>query len=64
MRWLLATAGDELFSDAQGMKAVQLAKTAAGWKIAPVSWDDEREGVAIPGLDERMARDSRDGDRV
>lgn len=35
--------------EARGMKSIQLIKTVEGWKISAVTWDDERDGVAIPG---------------
>lgn len=33
---------------AQGKKALQLVKTAAGWKISALAWEDERDGLEIP----------------
>jgi len=32
----------------RGMKSLQLVRTALGWKISAVAWDDEREGVPWP----------------
>jgi hypothetical protein len=32
----------------RGMKTMQLVRTAAGWRISAVAWDDEREGVEMP----------------
>lgn len=32
----------------RGMKTMQLVRTAAGWRISAVAWDDERTGVAVP----------------
>ncbi len=29
---------------AQGMKSLQFLRTAAGWRISAVAWDDERPG--------------------
>lgn len=31
----------------RGVKVFQLVRTAAGWRIAAVAWDDEREGVTF-----------------
>jgi hypothetical protein len=31
----------------RGMKTMQLVRTAAGWRISGVAWDDEREGLSI-----------------
>ena len=33
--------------DARGMKSVQFVRTAAGWQISAVAWDDERDGVSL-----------------
>jgi hypothetical protein len=30
---------------ARGMKTLQFVRTAAGWKISAVAWDDERDGT-------------------
>jgi hypothetical protein len=30
---------------ARGMKTMQLVRTAAGWRISAVAWDDERPGL-------------------
>ena len=35
-----------LFST-RGVKTFQFARTRAGWRILSVTWDDEREGLAI-----------------
>ena len=35
----------------KGMKSIQLVKTGSDWKISAVAWDDERAGLAIPGLE-------------
>ena len=29
-----------------GMKSIQLVRTADGWRISAVAWDDERDGLA------------------
>ena len=31
----------------RGMKTMQLVRTAAGWRISGVAWNDEREGLSI-----------------
>jgi hypothetical protein len=31
----------------RGMKTMQLVRTAAGWRVSAVAWDDEREGLSI-----------------
>lgn len=33
---------------ARGMISTQFARTAAGWRITAMAWDDERPGLAIP----------------
>ena len=33
---------------AQGVKTLQFIKTASGWRITAVAWDDEREGFVLP----------------
>jgi len=33
---------------ARGMISTQFVKTAAGWKISAMAWDDERPGLSIP----------------
>jgi len=34
----------------RGMKTLQLVRTAEGWRISAVAWDDEREGLEVdPG---------------
>ena len=30
----------------KGMKSIQLVRTAGGWRISAVAWDDERDGLA------------------
>jgi hypothetical protein len=32
---------------ARGMKTLQFIRTAAGWRITAVAWDDEREGLSV-----------------
>jgi hypothetical protein len=32
---------------ARGMKTLQFVRTAAGWRISAVAWDDERQGVVV-----------------
>jgi hypothetical protein len=34
---------------ARGMKTLCLVRTGAGWRIGAAAWDDEREGVTLPG---------------
>ncbi len=33
---------------ARGVKTTQLVRTAAGWRISALAWDDEREGFRLP----------------
>lgn len=33
--------------EARGMKSVQFVRTAMGWRINAVAWDDERDGVRL-----------------
>ena len=33
---------------AWGMKTAQLIRTAEGWRISCLAWDDEREGFTVP----------------
>jgi hypothetical protein len=33
----------------RGVKTSQLIRTAEGWKLSSLAWDDEREGFALPG---------------
>lgn len=33
----------------RGVKALHLVRTAAGWRISSLVWDDERDGVRLPG---------------
>jgi hypothetical protein len=34
----------------RGMKTMQLVRTAEGWRISAVAWDDERDGLEVdPG---------------
>ena len=35
----------------RGVKTLQFVRTARGWKIFSVAWDDEREGFTVPLLD-------------
>lgn len=35
---------------AHGVKTFQFVKTRLGWRILSVTWDDEREGLAIEGI--------------
>jgi hypothetical protein len=30
------------------MKTIQLIRTADGWRIGAIAWDDERDGVRLP----------------
>ena len=39
---------NDVFFQAYGMKSLQFAKTASGWKLSALIWDDEREGLVIP----------------
>ena len=32
---------------ARGMKAIQLVRTSAGWRISAAAWDDERDGLVV-----------------
>lgn len=34
---------------AGGVKTIQLIRMSDGWKMASLAWEDEREGLAIPG---------------
>ena len=34
--------------DTHGVKSLQFVKTPAGWRIAALAWDDEREGLELP----------------
>ena len=38
---------NDIFSQAYEMKSLQFVKTASGWKLSSLIWDDEREGLAI-----------------
>ena len=31
----------------KGMKTIQLIRTASGWRVSAVAWDDEREGLMV-----------------
>jgi len=33
----------------RGVAISQLVRTADGWKLSSLAWDDEREGFALPG---------------
>jgi hypothetical protein len=35
--------------EAKGIKVMQFVRMPNGWRISAVSWDDEREGLTIPG---------------
>jgi hypothetical protein len=35
--------------ETKGVKTFQFIRTPAGWRIAAVAWDDEREGLILPG---------------
>jgi len=45
--------------DARGMISTQFVRTANGWKISAMAWDDERPGLSIPEHYERVASDAR-----
>jgi len=32
----------------RGMKTLQLVRTAAGWRISAMAWDDQRDGLVVP----------------
>lgn len=34
--------------EGRGVKLLQFVRTADGWRISAVAWDDEREGLTIP----------------
>jgi len=34
--------------ETKGVKTIQLVKTAQGWKISSLAWDDERPGLTAP----------------
>ncbi len=34
--------------EGKGVKTLQFVRTAAGWRLSAVAWDDEREGLIIP----------------
>jgi hypothetical protein len=34
--------------DTMGMKTMQFIRTACGWKISSIAWDDEKNGLIIP----------------
>jgi hypothetical protein len=34
--------------EARGMTSTQFVRTAAGWKMSAMAWDDERPGLSIP----------------
>jgi hypothetical protein len=34
--------------ETKGVKTFQFIRTAAGWRISAVAWDDEREGLILP----------------
>ena len=33
----------------RGMKTLQFVRTAGGWRISAVAWDDERDGLTLDG---------------
>jgi len=33
--------------ETKGMKTIQFIKTAEGWKISSLAWDDERDGLLV-----------------
>ena len=33
----------------RGMKTLQFIRTSAGWRISAAAWDDERDGLSVPG---------------
>ncbi len=35
--------------ETRGVKTFQFIRTPAGWRISAVAWDDEREGLVLPG---------------
>lgn len=35
--------------ETKGVKTFQFIHTPAGWRISAVAWDDEREGLTLPG---------------
>jgi hypothetical protein len=39
---------------AKGMKAIHFVRTSEGWKMSALIWDDEREGVRLPGEQARL----------
>jgi hypothetical protein len=41
--------------NARGVKVLQLIKTADGWRISAVAWEDERPGFEIPSLPDDRA---------
>jgi hypothetical protein len=41
--------------NARGVKVLQLVKTADGWRISAVAWEDERPGFEIPSLPDDRA---------
>jgi hypothetical protein len=34
--------------EGKGIKVFQFVRTAGGWRISAVAWDDERDGLSIP----------------
>lgn len=34
--------------EGRGIKVLQFVRTAAGWRLSAVAWDDEHEGFTIP----------------
>ena len=33
----------------RGAIATQLVRTTGGWRMSAMAWDDEREGLTVPG---------------
>ena len=40
---------DGVAFSARGVKTLQFVRTADGWRISAVAWEDERPGLPIPG---------------
>lgn len=47
-RYAKAWVADGAPFSGRGMKTLQLVRTAAGWRISAVAWDDERDGLVVP----------------
>jgi hypothetical protein len=48
---------NEVPFEARGMLSTQFIRTPQGWKISSMAWDDEREGLCIPGHDAKGQAD-------